>query len=78
MLGRFNEFFLPVVEIEVRGTGEPKTLEAVVDTGSNGWLQLPYKEAFPLGLVLSGVEDGTTMADGHISHNFVCKGVNQG
>ena len=64
---------LPCVEIEVRGLGETKTLEVVVDTGHNGHLTLPQIDAFPLGLRLDGIED-TQLADGTSSKNLVCRG----
>lgn len=73
MLGTFNND-QPVIEIEVRGvTGITKKINALVDSGFNGYLQIPFIEAFPLGLVLTGVQ-ANTLADGSTSSHLVCKG----
>ena len=64
----------PEIEIEVSGTSEnAKTVTALVDFGFNGYLTLPYQEAFPLGLILKGVRSNT-LADGSSSAIFVCIG----
>lgn len=73
MLGDFNND-QPIVEIEVRGvTGISKKIGALVDSGFNGYLQIPFIEAFPLGLILTGVQ-ANTLADGSTSSHLVCKG----
>ena len=72
MLGNFDND-LPWVEIEVKGLGETKKLKAIVDTDNNSYLSLPYLEAFPLGLMLDGIQS-STLADGTTSHHFVCRG----
>jgi len=73
MLGNF-ENGNPYIEIEVFGiTKEKKKIKALIDTGFNGYLSLPYIDAFPLGLVLKGIEP-STLADGSTSHHFVCIG----
>ncbi len=73
MLGTFNND-QPVIEIEVKGvTGIAKKINALVDSGFNGYLQIPFVEAFPLGLVLAGVQ-ANTLADGSTSSHLVCKG----
>jgi predicted aspartyl protease len=73
MLGSF-ENGQPSIEIEVKGVaGIPKKIKAIVDSGFNGYLQLPFVEAFPLGLVLAGVQ-GSTLADGSVPNHLVCKG----
>jgi predicted aspartyl protease len=73
MRGNFDND-LPWVEIEVKGLGDAKKLKAIVDTGNNSYLSLPYVEAFPLGLRLDGIE-ASTLADGNVSHHFVCRGL---
>ena len=74
MLGTFNND-QPEIEIEVNGvTGIKKKIKAMVDSGFNGYLMLPFVEAFPLGLVLAGVQ-ANTLADGSTSSHFVCKGM---
>lgn len=73
MLGNF-ENGNPYIEIEIKGiSDEQKKLKALIDTGFNGYLTLPYIEAFPLGLVLTGIQS-SRLADGSISHHFVCIG----
>ena len=76
MLGYF-ENNNPYVDIEV--TGHPllkqdyQTVKALVDTGFNGHLQMPFEVAFPLGLILFGVQT-ITIADGSAVNQFVCVG----
>lgn len=53
--------------------GSKRVIKALVDTGFDGYLTLPFAEAFPLGLVLIGVTS-YTIADGSTMHNFVCLG----
>lgn len=73
MLGTFNDD-QPQIEIEVSGTSDnPKKVMALVDSGFNGYLTLPYVEAFPLGLILTGVAS-VILADGSSSEHFVCTG----
>jgi clan AA aspartic protease len=73
MLGIFNND-QPFIEIEVSGvTGIKKRLTALVDSGFNGYLQIPFVEAFPLGLILAGVQ-ANALADGSSSFHLVCKG----
>ena len=73
MLGSF-ENDQPVIEIEVQGvTGIAGKMNALIDSGFNGYLQIPFIDAFPLGLVLAGVQ-ATTLADGSTASHFVCRG----
>ena len=73
MLGTFNSG-QPIIEIEIRGvTGISKKVNALVDSGFNGYLQIPFIDAFPLGLVLAGVQSNT-LADGSSSAHLVCRG----
>ena len=73
MLGTF-ENDQPKIEIEVKGVnGTPKKIIALIDSGFNGYLMLPYTEAFPLGLVLIGIQPNT-IADGSTVSHFVCRG----
>jgi len=73
MLGIFSDD-QPQIEIEVSGTSDnPKKLMALVDSGFNGYLTLPYVEAFPLGLILMGAQR-SILADGSSSQYFVCNG----
>ena len=73
MLGHFNNGS-PHIEIEVSGpVGSNKKLLALIDTGFNGELQLPFQEAFPLGLLLVGTED-VSLADNSIRNCFICLG----
>ena len=73
MLGTFDND-QPKIEIEVKGiNGNPKKVVALIDSGFNGYLTLPYIEAFPLGLVLNGIQSNT-LADGSASSHLVCIG----
>jgi clan AA aspartic protease len=73
MLGTFHND-QPEIEIEVSGTSEhAKKVTALVDSGFSGYLTLPYQEAFPLGLILTGVQLNT-LADGSSSSVFTCIG----
>lgn len=64
----------PRAIIEVAGMATVKRkISALVDTGFNGFLTLPYVEAFPLGLILTGIQS-TKLADGSTSHHFMCLG----
>ncbi len=65
----------PHIDIELYGAlpDSKKQVSGLIDTGFNGYLVLPYIDAFPLGLVLQGVQSAT-LADGSISHNFFCLG----
>ena len=64
----------PRIEIQVKGvSGVPKAINAVIDSGFNGYLKLPFIDAFPLGLILAGIQD-STLADGSAVSNLVCKG----
>ena len=65
----------PHVEIEVFGVSEATKakIKGLIDTGYNGHLTLSYARAFPLGLVLVGIQTAT-LADGSTSHFFVCLG----
>jgi predicted aspartyl protease len=73
MLGTFHND-QPKIEIVVKGTSDnSKKVTALVDSGFNGYLTLPYLEAFPLGLVLIGIQSNT-LADGSSASHFVCIG----
>ena len=72
MLGTFDND-QPKIEIEVKGVGSSKKVKAIVDSGFNGYLQLPYVDAFPLGLILTGIQQNT-LADGSSSSHLVCIG----
>ena len=64
----------PEIEIEVSGTSENAIkVTALVDSGFNGYLTLPYQEAFPLGLILIGVRSNI-LADGSSSSVLACIG----
>ncbi len=64
----------PFVEIEIKGfAGDFKKINALIDSGFNGYLTLPYVEAFPLGLVLLGTQS-SVLANGTRADYFVCMG----
>ncbi len=73
MLGTFNND-QPKIEIEIIGaSGHSEKVDALVDSGFNGYLTIPYTIAFPLGLILMGIQS-STLADGKSSSHFVCIG----
>ena len=73
MLGTFHND-QPKIEIVVKGMSDnTKKVTALVDSGFNGYLTLPYVEAFPLGLILKGIQSNT-LADGSSASHFVCIG----
>lgn len=75
MRGSFeNE--LPTIGLEIAGAlpDSPfQKISAIVDTGFNGYLSLPYVTAFPLGLLLTGMK-ASTVATGELAQHFVCIG----
>jgi len=74
MLGIFNGNDQPIIEVEIKGfSGTAKKINALVDSGFNGYIQIPFVEALPLGLILAGVQ-ANTLADGSTSSHLVCKG----
>jgi predicted aspartyl protease len=50
MQGRVNQRCEAVVSIAVRGGGKIKSVDAVIDTGFNGFLSLPIAIIMELGL----------------------------
>ena len=73
MLGIFRND-QPLIEVEIKGvSGVAKKVAALVDSGFNGYIQIPFVEALPLGLILAGVQ-ANTLADGSTSSHLVCKG----
>jgi predicted aspartyl protease len=72
--GSFEFDTRPVVEIEVEGiTGNKKKFIAKIDTGYDGYLQIPLTEGFPIGLVLKGTQT-YTVASGDSTTHLVCLG----
>ncbi len=63
------------VPIEVFGVSRQtkQQFQAVVDTGYQGYVSLPFSSAFPVGLVLRG-QQSYTLADGSVSSHFICLG----
>src|SRR5258708_31990108 len=74
MRGHFSEDRI-AIEIEVYGISPDvkRKITALVDTGFSGSLTLPFTEAFPLSLILTG-EQSYVLADGTTSRHFVCVG----
>jgi len=65
---------LPCIDIRVLGGADThQPIRAVIDTGYNGHLTLPYQTAFPLGLTLLGIESAR-QADGTFSPFLSCLG----
>lgn len=55
-----------IIELQVVGTGQPQQIEAVIDTGYNGYLTLPSHLVRTLQLPFAGHRRGT-LADGSIT-----------
>lgn len=73
MRGLFKHGF-PCVTITVIGNHYIETpIQVVLDTGYNGYLTLPYTDAFPMGLTLNGVGSGK-VADGSFAPFLQCSG----
>jgi len=64
LLGVVNAAYEPVISLTVRGpSGQSAEIEAVVDTGFNGFLTLPSESVAALGLLRSA-RLPATLADG--------------
>lgn len=74
MQGKFDNN-TPFVDFELHGFSSDvkKTFTGIVDTGFNGFLKIPFIDAFPIGLILVGTET-STIADGSQSTSFSCLG----
>jgi len=74
MKGKIDNF-IPTVEFQLYGFHKDftKTLIGIVDTGFNGFLKVPFVEAFPAGLILQGTET-STIANGSQTTDLVCLG----
>ena len=65
MRGYVNRYLEPVVTIEVEDSdGALQSFEAVLDTGFNGDLALPYRAIEHLGLIDRDREEDWTLATG--------------
>jgi clan AA aspartic protease len=63
MQGRVNQRCEAVVSVAVRGSGKIKSVDAVIDTGFNGFLSLPIAIIMKLGLPWN-YRDRATLGDG--------------
>ena len=74
MQGKIEDF-VPTVEFELYGfhASIKKKLIGIVDTGFNGFLKVPYIDAFPVGLILQGTET-STIANGTQTTDLACIG----
>jgi|HubBroStandDraft_1064217.scaffolds.fasta_scaffold222910_1 hypothetical protein len=74
-IGYLDRLGHPVLAIRVTGTNPTAHLDvdAMIDTGFTGFLQLPIAQALPLGLVLCA-ESEFSLADGSSVTNFIAKG----
>lgn len=75
MDGFFNQNFHPVIPIEAYGFSKDITqkFDAIMDTGFNGFLQLPLVYALKVGLILRSTAS-FTLADGSVQHTILCLG----
>ena len=65
--------YSPEVTIEILGLKEGKSVSAIVDTGFNGFLQIPMSVGISCNLRLWGISY-PTLADGSRSKNIECYG----
>jgi|ERR1022692_662635 predicted aspartyl protease len=74
-IGYLDSLGHPVLAIRVTGTNPNAHLDvdAMIDTGFTGFLQLPISLALPLGLVL-WAEGNYNLADGSTVTNFLAEG----
>lgn len=74
MQGKIDNF-VPTVEFELCGYDKQfsKKLTGIVDTGFNGFLKVPYVDAFPAALILQGTET-STIANGSQTTDLACIG----
>jgi clan AA aspartic protease len=63
MQGRVNQRCEAVISVAVRGGGKIKSVDAVIDTGFNGFLSLPIAIIIELGLPWN-YRDRATLGDG--------------
>jgi clan AA aspartic protease len=71
--GYFDQDYQPRVSITVRGARTAVTLEAVIDTGFDGFLCLPLTIAVELGLELHGTQ-WVELADGSVKRDLFFSG----
>lgn len=71
-IGYFNSSGLPAIKIRVSGAYPQvsKDIDAVIDTGFDGFLSMPLVKAFPLGLPLAGASS-ITLADGKLHEKMI-------
>jgi clan AA aspartic protease len=63
MQGRVNQQCEAIISVAVRGGNNIKSIDAVIDTGFNGFLTLPIATIMELGLPWS-YRDRATLGDG--------------
>jgi clan AA aspartic protease len=64
--GRVNDDLEAIVSVVVRGLGGDRTVDAVVDTGFNGWLSLPRRLISELRLAWRDTERAILADDSEI------------
>jgi predicted aspartyl protease len=62
----------PAILLRIQGATSSIEVEAVVDTGFNGFLRVPIVQAIPIGLLLDGTSFAT-YADGRSELNLTAK-----
>jgi clan AA aspartic protease len=74
VLGSFDNKS-PCCQIKIWGVNKSNFHEgtAIIDTGFNGYLSIPSRVGFPLGLVLVGTQT-SNMADGNTKTSLSCIG----
>lgn len=66
---------LPTIKIKVRGANpKPVELEAIIDTGNDGYLLIPHEIAFPLGMEIVTVQRNNSNSRGELFPSLVAKG----
>jgi predicted aspartyl protease len=62
----------PAIVVRIQGVATSVEVEALVDTGFNGFLRLPIVQAIPIGLLLDGTSFAT-YADGRSELNLTAR-----
>jgi predicted aspartyl protease len=71
-IGSINSSGRPCIKVKISGAYPEfaTEFEAVIDTGFTGFISMPFVQAFPLGLPLTGTTP-VVLADGNVHEKFM-------